>query len=119
MFKCFLKACGLATAALVAGAAIMMAVPADLGGVALLHAQDVVQSVPESGGLDGLFGTIMGLFESFPAWLTALTAVVTAATAITALTPTKVDDKYIDKFLWVLNFLAGNVFKNKNADAGG
>ncbi len=56
------------------------------------------------------------LFESFPAWLAAITSVVTAATAITALTPSTSDDKIIDSVLRVLNVLAGNVGKNKNAD---
>ena len=56
------------------------------------------------------------LFESFPAWLAAVTSVVTAATAITALTPSTSDDKIIDSVLRVLNLLAGNVGKNKNAD---
>lgn len=51
------------------------------------------------------------------AWIAAITAVVTAATAITAITPTKTDDKIVSGLLKVLNFLAGNVFKNKNADA--
>lgn len=55
-------------------------------------------------------------FDALPAWLNALTAVVTAATAITALTPTKVDDKYAAMVLKVLNTIAGNVLKNKNAD---
>jgi len=50
------------------------------------------------------------------AWITAITAVVTAATAITMITPTKTDDRIISKVLGVLNFLAGNVIKNKNAD---
>jgi len=59
---------------------------------------------------------ILDFFDAFPAWLTAITAVVTAATAVTALTPTKVDDEYISIALRVLNTLAGNVGKNKNAD---
>ena len=59
---------------------------------------------------------LLGFFDAFPAWLTAITAVVTAATAVTALTPTKVDDEYISIALRVLNTLAGNVGKNKNAD---
>ena len=57
-----------------------------------------------------------GLFEAFPAWLAAVTSVVTAATAITALTPTKADDQWVSMILRVLNVLAGNVGKNKNAD---
>ena len=55
-------------------------------------------------------------FDAFPAWLTAITALVSAATAITALTPTKVDDKYVSIALRVLNVVAGNVGKNRNAD---
>ena len=60
--------------------------------------------------------TLLSIFEAFPAWLTAITTLITAATAITALTPTKTDDKYIALVLRVLNILAGNVAKNKNAD---
>ncbi len=56
------------------------------------------------------------LFDALPAWINALTALVTAATAITALTPTKADDKYVSMALRVLNTIAGNVLKNKNAD---
>ena len=51
-----------------------------------------------------------------PVWITAVTAVVTAATAITAITPTKADDKIVGTILKILNFLAGNIGKNKNAD---
>ena len=55
-------------------------------------------------------------FDALPAWLVAITTLVTACTAITALTPTKTDDEIINKVLKVLNLLAGNVGKNKNAD---
>ena len=48
--------------------------------------------------------------------IAAITAVVTAATMITAITPTKADDKIVNGLLKALNFLAGNVLKNKNAD---
>ena len=56
------------------------------------------------------------IFDAFPAWLTAITSLISAATAITALTPTKVDDKYVSIALRVLNVVAGNVGKNRNAD---
>lgn len=61
---------------------------------------------------------IIDFFASakFEAWLIAITGVVTAATAITALTPTTVDNKIVNGFLKILNLLAGNVLKNKNAD---
>ena len=59
---------------------------------------------------------IFAFFEAFPAWLTAITTLISAATAVTALTPTKTDDKYVSLVLRVLNILAGNVAKNRNAD---
>jgi len=60
---------------------------------------------------------ISNLLSSLPVWVTAITTIVTAATAITALTPTTADDKIINTILSVLNFLAGNIAKNKNEDA--
>lgn len=59
---------------------------------------------------------LMTIVDSWPAWMSAITALVTAATAITALTPTKSDDKFLSVLLRVLNVLAGNVGKNRNAD---
>jgi len=59
---------------------------------------------------------IVTLLDAAPAWLTAITGLVTAATAITALTPSTADDKVLNTALRVLNLLAGNVGKNKNAD---
>jgi hypothetical protein len=63
-----------------------------------------------------LMEQITAILEAAPAWLAALTGLVTAATAITALTPSKSDDAVLDKVLKVLNFLAGNFGKNRNAD---
>lgn len=53
----------------------------------------------------------------FQVWVDAIAKVVLAATAITAITPTKTDNFIVDGLLKVLNILAGNVLKNKNADA--
>lgn len=61
-----------------------------------------------------MLDTIMEFLKSD--WIVAITGVVTAATAITMLTPTKTDDAVISFILRVLNVLAGNVLKNKNAD---
>ena len=62
--------------------------------------------------------TFFAIFDQLPGWLTAITAVVTAATAITALPPTTKDDAVIGGILRVLNILAGNFGKNRNADDG-
>jgi len=43
-------------------------------------------------------------------------SVLSLATVITALTPTTADDKVVGFILKLLNLLAGNVGKNKNAD---
>lgn len=56
------------------------------------------------------------IWEALPLWLVAITGVVTAANGITALTPTKTDDEILNVVLRVLNFLALNIGKNKNAD---
>lgn len=55
-------------------------------------------------------------FEAFPVWIAALLTLSMAATAITALTPSKTDDKVLNWIIKILNVLAGNVGKNKNAD---
>lgn len=60
--------------------------------------------------------TLLNYIEELPVWVQAITATVTAATAITVLTPTKTDDKIINAILAVLNILAGNIGKNKNAE---
>lgn len=59
----------------------------------------------------------LNFMSSGPTWLTATCEVIAACTAITALTPSTSDDKILNTVLKVLNFLAGNVLKNKNEDA--
>jgi hypothetical protein len=59
---------------------------------------------------------ISSLLNAVPDWLVAITAVVTAANAITILTPSKSDDRILAGVLKILNTLAGNVGRNKNAD---
>jgi len=58
----------------------------------------------------------LNIWSEIPAWVSAITGLVTAATAITALTPSKVDNRVVDFVLMILNIMAGNVLKNKNAD---
>ena len=50
-------------------------------------------------------------------WVAAVGGIVLAAKSVTVLTPTTVDNKIVDAILTVLNFLALNVLKDKNADA--
>ncbi len=59
---------------------------------------------------------IFGYAGEFAKWIAPLTQIVTAATAVTMLTPTNVDNKIVSGLLKMLNFLAGNFLKNKNAD---
>jgi hypothetical protein len=53
----------------------------------------------------------------FGSWISAVTGVIVAANAITVLTPTTADNKILNGILAVLNFIAMNFGKNKNADA--
>ena len=45
------------------------------------------------------------------------TGVLSVATVITAITPSKWDNKIVNIISKLLNVLAGNIGKNKNADA--
>lgn len=59
---------------------------------------------------------ITAILEVVPDWLEALALLVTGAKAITVLTPTRSDDKIVDAILRVLNTLAMNFGKDRNAD---
>ena len=56
------------------------------------------------------------LYDSVLYWLHAASLICLAATVITALTPSTHDDAVVNTILKVLNMLAGNVARNKNAD---
>lgn len=45
-----------------------------------------------------------------------VSAVVTLATAVTVVTPTRSDNKVVDFISQLINFLAGNFGRNRNAD---
>lgn len=77
--------------------------------------------------MDTLITTVVNLFGQLPDWVQALSiligGLVTTATAFTMASPTQLDDKYLpiltkplNALLRVLNTIAGNVAKNKNAD---
>ena len=54
--------------------------------------------------------------ENLQGWLEIVAQVCLVATMITAATKTTSANKYIDIVLKIVNALAGNVGKNKNAD---
>lgn len=58
--------------------------------------------------------TILGFFDSAPAWVTALLALVVAAKGVVALTPTPADDKIVGKLYKVLEMIALVVGKAKD-----
>ena len=60
--------------------------------------------------------TLEQLMTQAPAWIAAITGVIAACTFVTALTPTKSDDRFMAMLLKILNILAGNVGRNRNAD---
>ena len=64
------------------------------------------------------FLSSLASFE-FGAWLQAVTLTVSGCAAIAALTPTQVDNKIFNLALRVLNVIALNVGKAKNADDKG
>ncbi|SLN77640.1 hypothetical protein [Oceanibacterium hippocampi] len=66
--------------------------------------------------MEAMITHVQAVVDAAPAWLAAITATVTAATAITALTPSKSDDALLNMLLRILNLLAGNVGRNRNAD---
>ena len=61
---------------------------------------------------------VLNFFDGFPAWIHAVTSLMVAATAVTALTKSTSDDKIVGWILKILNIVAGNVLKNRNADDG-
>ena len=64
-----------------------------------------------------MFETILSYVDQLPVWVNALTAAFVGLKGITMLTPTSADNKILDAILKVLNFLALNILKDKNADA--
>ena len=64
-----------------------------------------------------LINTVMETVGSWSAYAFWIGLACFIANLITMLTPTKVDDKWGNYLLKALNFVACNIWKNKNADA--
>jgi len=56
------------------------------------------------------------LYDSVLYWLHAASLICLAATVFTALTPSTHDDAVVNTILKIINMLAGNVLRNRNAD---
>jgi len=63
-----------------------------------------------------LLAKYMGLIDLLPEWVAALTATFMGLKAVTMITPTTHDNTVVNFVLKVLNFLALNILKDKNAD---
>ena len=62
---------------------------------------------------------IINFIDQLPAIVNALMGLVVAANAVTIITPTRIDDDalgFVNKGLRVLNVIAGNFGRNRNAD---
>ena len=55
-------------------------------------------------------------FDNLPVYVKSAIAILAAAKTVTMFTPTTVDNKIVNFALKVLNIVAGNVLKDKNAD---
>jgi len=60
---------------------------------------------------------IMNVISIGQEWLPAITGLIAACATIATMTPTKVDDKIIQKILDVVNFIGLNFLGAKNKDA--
>lgn len=60
---------------------------------------------------------LINIINVVQVWLPAITGLVASCAVIAALTPTKVDDKIIQKILDVINFIGMNFGKAKNKDS--
>lgn len=70
-----------------------------------------------AGGLEDAVNSVDVFLDSMPVLMQSFAVVVSSFTVVTAITPTKADNKVLNLLLRVANILAGNVGKNKNADA--
>ena len=59
---------------------------------------------------------ILNFFADSPAWINALLSICVSATGITILTKNNYDNKVLNIIIKILNILAGNILRNKNAD---
>ena len=60
---------------------------------------------------------LINIIDKLQVWLPAVTGLITSCAVIATLTPTKTDDKIIQKILDVINFVGLNIGKAENKDA--
>lgn len=59
---------------------------------------------------------LTAVVDNYPTVINGLLTIVAGATVITAVTPTQWDNKAVNMISKLLNVLAGNVGRNRNAD---
>lgn len=89
-----------------------------IGAFALLWLVDPAwaQTGTVSHAANGVVDRIDGVADMIPGWFAALTTLMVAIKAITTVTPTQADNRILAALLRLLNVVALNVGKARNAD---
>jgi len=61
-------------------------------------------------------GMISGFIDQWPNWISGIAGLISACAVLAAMTPSKSDDRIIGWLLRIINVVAINVGKARNAD---